>query len=259
MRRKAGSPFARLDDSLKPREQLRAAVDPSTLKPEALLAILLKTGVPGCDVAELARRLLDAFQSVGELVRCDWRTLAARVRDYNAAHPGREIRGLGEVKMLELSAAFELVRRGYETREGRTQPRRIETAKDAARLFRDALPPGPEQESFFVLPLDSTRTPLCSPPLQVLRGTLDGVSVHPREVFKAAVRWGADSVCVAHNHPSGDPTPSAADIALTRRLAETARVLSIPLLDHLVLGRSAPNGGKGFVSIRECAGETLFG
>lgn len=244
------SPFARLDDSLKPREQLRAAVDPATLKPEALLAILLKTGAAGCDVIELARRLLDAFESVGELVRCDWRTLDARVRDYNAAHPGREIRGLGEVKMLELSAAFELVRRGYETRSGCLKPRRIETDEDAAAQFRSALQPGTEQEVFLVLPVDATRTPLCAPPLQVLRGTLDGVSVHPREVFKAAVRWGANALFVAHNHPAGDPTPSAADIALTRRLAETSSVLSIPILDHLVLGDATANGGKGYVSIR---------
>lgn len=244
------SPFARLDDSLKPREQLRAAVDPATLKPEALLAILLKTGAAGCDVIELARRLLDAFESVGELVRCDWRTLDARVRDYNATHPGREIRGLGEVKMLELSAAFELVRRGYETRTGHLRPHRIETDEDAAAQFHSALQPGTEQEVFLVLPVDATRTPLCTPPLQVLRGTLDGVSVHPREVFKAAVRWGANALFVAHNHPAGDPTPSAADIALTRRLLETSRVLSIPLLDHLVLGAPGSAGGKGYVSIR---------
>ena len=244
------SPFALLDDSLKPREQLRAAVDPASLKPEALLAILLKTGAAGCDVGELARRLLDAFHSVGELVRCDWRTLDARVRDYNAAHPGREIRGLGEVKMLELSAAFELVRRGYETRSGCPGPRRIETAAAAAALFRSALQPGTEQEVFLVLPVDAARAPLCTPPLQVLRGTLDGVSVHPREVFKAAVRWGANALFVAHNHPSGDPTPSAADVALTRQLVETSRVLSIPILDHLVLGVPDSAGGDGFVSIR---------
>lgn len=250
MSAKKESPFARLDDSLKPREQLRAAVDPAKLKPEALLAILLKTGAPGCDVGELARRLLDAFQSVGELVRCDWRTLEERVRSYNESHPGREIRGLGEVKMLELSAAFELVRRGYETKAGPLKPRRIETDGDAAMQFRSSLQPGTEQEVFLVLPVDSARTPLCSPPLQVLLGTLDGVSVHPREVFKAAVRWGANAVFVAHNHPAGDPTPSVEDIALTRRLLETSRVLSIPILDHLVLGDVSANCGKGFVSIR---------
>ena len=244
------SDFKQLSDKVKPREQLRDAVSPSELKPEALLAILLRTGAAGCNVLETARRLVDAFGSVAELVKSDWRTLDRRIREYNELHPERKIKGVGQLKMLELAAAFELVRRGYEI-DGE-DIRRIKIAKpeDSYRIFREAAFMGEEQESFFVLPLDTKNHPLCTAPLRVTYGLLDQTPVHPREVFKAAIRWGAQSIIVAHNHPDGDPTPSPQDIEITQMLCETGRILRIKLLDHLVLGALDSAGGKGFVSIR---------
>ena len=100
--------FKSLSDKVKPREQLRDAVSPAELKDEALLAILLKTGVPGCNVIELSRRMLSAFDSIAEMVKSDWRTLEGRIKEYNAAHPEKSIRGLGPVKIMELAAAFAL-------------------------------------------------------------------------------------------------------------------------------------------------------
>ena len=103
--------FKALPDELKPREQLRRAASPRDVSEESLLAILLKTGANGCDVVELARRLLKAFGSLHALVRADGRRLERTIKDYNRSHPEKRILGIGPVKALELTAAFELVRR----------------------------------------------------------------------------------------------------------------------------------------------------
>jgi DNA repair protein RadC len=243
--------FKTLSDKVKPREQLRDAVSPSELKPEALLAILLRTGAAGCNVLETARRLLDAFGSVAELVRSDWRTLERHVRDYNKRHGDRKIKGVGQLKMLELAAAFELVRRGYELEGEDIRQLNITKPEESYRIFREAVHIGEEQESFLVLPLDAKRHPLCTAPLRVTYGLADQTVAHPREVFKAAIRWGAQAIIIAHNHPSGDPTPSKDDIRLTERLVEASHILGIQLLDHLILGTPDSEGGRGFVSLRK--------
>lgn len=99
------------------------------------------------------------------------------------------------------------------------------------------------QERFIVMPLDIKNKPLAV--AEVSLGTLDASMVHPRDVFGAVIASNAGGVIVAHNHPSGDPEPSAEDIAMTRRLAEAGQLLGIPLLDHIVVG------SKGFVSLAE--------
>ena len=236
--------FKALPDELKPREQLLRAASPRDVSDEALLAVMLKTGSRGCDVGELARRLLRVFGSLHALVRADVRQLELTIKEYNRAHPEKRILGIGPVKALELTAAFELVRRGFEPMADDVRQRRIATSEDAWAVFKRALALGDEQENFFVLPLDSSKHPLCEA-VRVTRGTLDGSPVHVREVFKDAIKWGAHAVMVAHNHPSGDSTPSQDDIVLTRSLVDASTVVGIPLLDHLVLG----NGR--FVSLRE--------
>ncbi len=245
------SDFKYLSDKVKPREQLRDAVSPSELKPEALLAILLRTGSAGCNVLETAQRLLDAFGSVAELVKSDWRTLDQHIRDYNRNHPEQKIKGVGHLKMLELAAAFELVRRGYELDGEDIRKIRIAKPEDSYRIFKEAALMGEEQEGFFVLPLDAKGHPLCTAPLRVTYGLADHAPAHPREVFKAAIRWGAQSIVVAHNHPSGDPNPSTDDIRLTERLVEASRIIGIQLLDHLILGSPDSAGGRGFVSLKK--------
>lgn len=245
------SDFKKLSDKVKPREQLRDAVSPSELKPEALLAILLRTGSAGCNVLETARRLVDAFGSVAELVKSDWRTLDRHIREYNELHPERKIKGVGQLKMLELAAAFELVRRGYEIDGEDIRKIKIAKPEDAYRIFRETVLMGEEQEGFFVLPLDTKNHPLCTVPLRVTYGLVDQTPAHPREVFKAGIRWGAQSIIVAHNHPSGDPTPGKEDILLTERLVEAGRLVGIPVVDHLILGVSASVGRRGFVSLKK--------
>ena len=234
----------RNDAEVMPREQLRRAPNPRLVSDVDLIAILLRTGSHGCDVKELARRLIAVFGSLKALITSDWRTIENRVKEYNRQHPENRLKGFGPVKCLELSAAFEL---GY--RRQRLSPEdihnvKIRTAEDAYQVFRASFESDDEQENVFVLPLDADRRPICEP-LLVSRGTTDGVIMHPREIFKHAIRWGANSIVVAHNHPCGNPMPGKKDIAQTKSLLEVAQVVGIRLFDHLVLGAGT------YVSLRE--------
>lgn len=228
-----GNDFKARADDLKPRERIARAGTTKGADAVDLLATILKTGAAGCDVVELARRLIDAFGGVEPLVACDLNELRSGVAAYNAAHPDRKILGFGPVKALVLAAAFEFARRGRGAAAAAREP--LETADDAAAVFRAALRGDETQEKFLVLPLDVRRRPL-SAPLVVAVGTVDGVSVHPRDVFAAAVKWNAKSVVVAHNHPSGSPKPSARDRSLTAALDAAGKMMGIALLDHVILG-----------------------
>ena len=216
---------------------------------ETLIAILLRTGTHGCDVKKLARRLIGAFGSLRALISSDWRSILARVKEYNKANPEGRIIGFGEVKCLELAAAFELGRRRQRLSPSDIRERRIDDADAAYALFRTCFTVDDEQENVFVLALDADRKPICEPFL-VSRGTTNATLMHPREVFKQALRWGAHSIYVAHNHPSGNPNPGAQDFERTNELAKVSKITDIRLRDHLVLGAPDSNGGLGYVSIR---------
>ena len=126
---------------------------------------------------------------------------------------------------------------------------RIETPDDAYPLFRAAVPLAGAQEGFFVLPIDAQRRPICKPVLVSL-GHLPGTAaIELGEVFRTAFKVNADAIIVAHNHPSGDPTPSKADMQLTSVLQSTSRLLGIKFLDHLVLGSTDCEEGRGYVSV----------
>ena len=224
---------------LKPRERIETAGSASVASAVELLAVILKTGAAGCDVMELSRRLIDAFGGVEDLVKTDLNMLKSGVARYNKANPERKVLGLGRVKMLELAAAFELARRGYAGKKNPKKP--IRSSAGAVEAFRGAMKIDAEREMFLALPLDSKKRPLAD--AQVISiGTANGVSVHPRDVFAAAVRWNASAIVVAHNHPSGDASPSKRDDELTRGLGEAGKMMGIPLVDHIILG------GKTFYS-----------
>jgi DNA repair protein RadC len=128
----------------------------------------------------------------------------------------------------------------------------IRTPEDAYRIITpliSAATDGNAQESFMVILLD-TKNKLIGIPRECTRGLLDSSPVHPREVFREAVRDSAASVILAHNHPSGDPTPSKEDIDITRRLLEAGKILGIRVMDHVICGQPGPNT-PGFVSLRE--------
>jgi len=128
---------------------------------------------------------------------------------------------------------------------------RIETADDAYPLFRAAIPIAKDYEGFFVLPIDKERRPICKPILVSLGHIRGTTAVELGEVFREAFKVDADAIIVAHNHPSGDPAPSKADLQLTAALQSTANLLGVKFLDHLVLGSADCEDGNGYVSVME--------
>ena len=128
---------------------------------------------------------------------------------------------------------------------------RIETADDAYPLFRAAVPIAKDYEGFFVLPIDVERRPICRPILVSLGHMRGTTAVELGEVFREAFKCNADAIIVAHNHPSGDPKPSKADLHFTSILKSAAQLLGIKFLDHLILGSTDSENGRGFVSVME--------
>ncbi len=241
--------FSGLSDDLKPRELLERAADPSYVPDAALLAIILKTGTEGMDVYALARRLIDVFGSVKQLMGCDCRTLELRIAEWNAANPEKPIKGIGHVKCLELAAAFELGRRWSRMTPEEVRSRLVDTPEAAYGIFKSVFVPGDDKEELFALLLDVQLHPLRTP-IRISRGTSDSAPAFARDVFKEALKWGANAVMVAHNHPSGDLAPSKGDIDFTRRLIELGEIAQIRLLDHLVVATSHGDT-KSYQSFRE--------
>ena len=150
------------------------------------------------------------------------------------SHP-TEVHSLQTVKSVEANAAAV----------------RIETPDDAYPLFRAAVPLAGAREGFFVLPIDAQRCPICKPVLVSL-GHLPGTAaIELGEIFREAFKVNADAIIVAHNHPSGDPTPSKADLQLTTTLQSAANLLGIKFLDHLILGSPDSEDGRGYLSVME--------
>ena len=208
----------------RPRERLWS-LGPAALTTAELVAILLGTGGSGSDVLEVAGRLLNVGD--GSL-----RRLARR--------PGAELlraHGIGPTKAARLLAAFELGARL--AREERPAAVRIREPEDVARLFQSRLR-DLQVEEFHLLALDSQSQVLRE--VLVTRGLLNSSLVHPREVFRAAIAEAAAGIIVVHNHPSGDPTPSAEDRAVTQQLLAAGRLLDLPLYDHVIIA------GDRFVS-----------
>lgn len=246
----AHNDFQNRGGELLPREQMERAADPTHVPDEALVAILLKTGAHGLNVIDLSRRLIEAFGSMKSLVTSDWRALESRIKAWNKAHPDRAIKGVGHVKCLELAAAFEMGRRWMRLAPEEIRNRRVTSPEAAYEVFKAVFTPGDEKEELFVLLLNAKNCPICEP-VRLARGTQDFAPAFARDVFKEALKWGARALMVAHNHPTGDPTPSKADLDFTCRLVELGRLAEVKLLDHLILGDADSAGGRGFVSIRE--------
>jgi DNA repair protein RadC len=216
-----------------PRERL-ARDGPAALGDAELLAVLLRHGSRGEDVLTLSRRVLSEAGALPGLAR--W-----RLGDF------RRLRGLGPVKALQLVAAVELSRRLLLSPHGEAP------LLDQPAQVRDYLLPlatGLEVEKFWVLCLNRRHRLLRR--VELTSGTAHATLAHPREVFGLAVREGASAIVCAHNHPSGDPAPSAPDVQVTRLLRDSGRTLDIELLDHVILGRAGADPlGKGYYSFRE--------
>ncbi len=202
----------------RPRERLWA-VGAAALTGQELLAIVLGTGCTGRDALAVAGDLLGRVD--GSL-----RRLAVRPPGELAAIPG-----VGRGKAARVTAALELGRRvGVEVEP---PPQRIRTPADVHRYYAPRLRDLGVEE-FHVLALGSQSQ--VKGDLLITRGILNSSLVHPREVFRAAIAEAAAGIIVVHNHPSGDPTPSADDRAVTRQLVEAGRLLDLPVHDHVIVG-----------------------
>jgi DNA repair protein RadC len=180
-----------------------------------------------------------------------------RIDAWNRHNPQAQIRGVGDGKLLRISAAFLFEKRAkarLAAEDFRKASYNPGNPAGLMRLYARIVAKEPEKEHLFVLPIDAKLHPICTP-IDVSQGTITKTPVHPREVFCEATRYRARAVVVAHNHPDGDPTPSGDDFAVTERLSEAGRILGIKLLDHIVLGSTTANGELDFVSIRAIRSE----
>ncbi len=201
----------------RPREKL-LALGPAGLTEAELLAILLRTGVPGQSALDLARSLLIEFGSLRGLLTASRTHLCAR-------------HGLGTAGYVTLQAALELARRHYqELMQAGSALENPQLTREFVRMRLRDLP----HEVFCCLYLDNRHRVIAFE--ELFRGTIDGASVHPREVVKQALSRNAASVILVHNHPSGQAEPSRADELITRRLKEALALVDIQVLDHLVVG-----------------------
>lgn len=202
----------------RPRERF-LAVGPAGLSQRELLSILLRTGTGGKSVMALADELLSRFGGLNGIAR-------ASVRELQAVH------GLGEVKAIEIKTALELGKRLMLTAP-EDKPL-VRTPNDAAQLLMVEMGLL-EQEEVRTVMLD-TRNRLIGAPM-IYRGSLNAAAMRTGELFREAIRANAASVVVVHNHPSGDPTPSAEDRVVTAQLVAAGKLLDIPVHDHVIVGR----------------------
>ncbi|MFA5264663.1 MAG: DNA repair protein RadC [Opitutaceae bacterium] len=203
------------------------------LRDSELLAMVLRSGTAGCHVLQVAELILREAGSLAGLV--GW-----NLEDF------RRFRGIGRVKALQLVTVVELARRIQSESIGKA-PLMREPA-DIVR-YLDPLARGLTVEKIWVLSLNTRgRLIRCT---EISSGTATASLVHPREVYREALRVSAAGVAVAHNHPSGDPQPSSADICVTKQLKESARIIGLEFVDHVIVGRPETDpAGRGWFSFR---------
>jgi DNA repair protein RadC len=218
--------------SERPRERL-VEHGAGALSHAELIAILLRTGLKGANAVEIGRQLLQKFGTLQALAQ-------AAVEDL------RSVKGIGRDKAVTLMAAFALARKMAE--ELQRESPVLDNPENVVRLLREKNLMK-KVETLQVLLLNTRRRLIRT--AEITDGTLDTILVHPREVFKAAIAANAAAVVLAHNHPSGDPTPSEADIKVTRDLIRAGQLLKIDVLDHVIIGHATPERPKDYASLRE--------
>jgi DNA repair protein RadC len=199
----------------RPRERIQKH-GAEALSSQELIDLLLGRGIKGESVMVTAQRLLSAFGNIENLSEASIEELSA-------------IKGIGLAKAAQIKSAFELARRRDNYDYAKMS---VKSHQDVVKLVREKLK-DKKKEHFLILCLD-TRSNLIKT-INISTGTLDTNLVHPREVFKEAIQSLASSIILVHNHPSGNPEPSDADIDITRRIIETGKIIGIDVLDHIII------------------------
>lgn len=210
----------------RPRERLLHS-NARALSTAELLAIILRTGSGGENVLRLAERLLAQFHTLAGLNHASIAELTA-------------IKGVGPAKAVEIKAALEIGRRFIT--ESPTERPRVTSPADAANLLMSEMM-YLEQEHLRLILLDTRNRVLRTPTIYI--GSLNTSVVRIGELFKAAIKENAAALIVAHNHPSGDPTPSPEDVNVTQQLVQAGKLLAIDVLDHIIIGNQC------FTSLKE--------
>jgi len=217
----------------RPQERLEKH-GPAPMSDTELLAMLLRSGSRDLDVMALSSRIISEAGSLSELVK--WSSA-----DF------KRLKGIGKVKALQLIAVMEIARRVL-VQKNDFQPHF--NSPDLVFQYFRPVAAGLEVEKFWVLCLN--RKNRLMKKTEVTSGTASSSLVHPREVFREAIRAGALSIIAVHNHPSGDPSPSSADIQVTRQLREAGKTVSIDILDHIIIGSVANDPAQqGYYSFKE--------
>jgi DNA repair protein RadC len=218
--------------SERPRERL-VNLGADALSPAELVAILLRTGLKGVNVLEIGKQLVQRYGSLGALAQASLDDL-------------QTVKGIGRDKAVTLAAAFALARKM--AKELRQDAPVLDTPEAVANLMREDTRLR-NVETFQILLLNTRRRLIDV--AKIADGTLDTILVHPREVFKPAIAANAAAIILLHNHPSGEATPSEADIKVTRDLIRAGQLLKIEVLDHIILGRATQERPKDYMSLRE--------
>jgi DNA repair protein RadC len=199
----------------RPRERLQR-LGPEALSSAELLAIILQKGTKNENVIDMSNRLISKY-GMDKLSDASLQELQETV-------------GIGQAKAMQIKALFEFNKRH---KIAKSKVKRIKTAKDVFDLFSDRLK-DEKQEKFIVLALNGKNGILGEDIIS--KGSLDNVTIQPREVFKSAIKNSASKIVLIHNHPSGDPNPSDTDNSITERLMEAGNVLGIVVQDHVIIG-----------------------
>lgn len=216
----------------RPRERL-VTRGPDALTHAELIAILLRTGLKGVNVVQVGQQLLQKFGSLNALALASVDEL-------------RKVPGIGRDKAATLVAAFALARRMEQER--REESPVLDNPETVVSFLRESARLKSVEE-FQVLLLNTRKRLLRVE--KISEGTLDTVLVHPREVFRSAISASAAGIILVHNHPSGDPTPSDADIKVTRDLIRAGQLLKIEVVDHIIIGRASAERTKDYTSLHE--------
>ena len=218
--------------SERPRERL-VARGPAALTHAELIAILLRTGLKGANAVRVGQSLLQKYGSLNALA-------LATVDEL------KQVPGIGRDKAATLVAAFALAKRMEEERREESPP--LDNPATVVQFMRETNRLR-NVEEFQVLLLNVRKRLIRME--EISHGLLDTILVHPREVFRAAIVANAAGIVLVHNHPSGDPAPSEADIKVTRDLIRAGQLLKIEVVDHVIIGRASAERQKDYSSLKE--------